>query len=108
MSPVTPRSAATSPGRFPGGVEEEIGPRRPGAIYQNVSGAFEVLALVTDSARATQMLKRTARWALVVRDVLHPDAQPFVVGSVWTCSDYLVRPAKAAAPEAPASFAAAA
>ncbi|MEU9313435.1 hypothetical protein [Streptomyces sp. NPDC048256] len=71
---------------------DEIGPRRPGAIYQNVSGRFEVLALITDSREAAQLLRRdSARWAVIVRDTLRPDGQPFAVGSVWTTSDYLLR-----------------
>ncbi|MEU5709943.1 MULTISPECIES: hypothetical protein [Streptomyces] len=78
-------------------VEDEIGPRRPGAIYQNVDGRFEVLALVINPADAAQLLRRTAaRWALIVRDTLRPEAQPFAVGTVWTDSDYLIRPAKPA------------
>uniref|UniRef100_UPI003F492B92 hypothetical protein n=1 Tax=Streptomyces achromogenes TaxID=67255 RepID=UPI003F492B92 len=76
-------------------VQDEIGPRQPGAIYQNVDGRFEVLALVTDPADAAQLLRRkAARWAVIVRDTLRPDAQPFAVGTVWTDSDYLIRPAK--------------
>ncbi|AGS73875.1 hypothetical protein [Streptomyces collinus] len=75
-------------------VQDEIGPRRPGAIYQNVDGRFEVLALVTVPADAAQLLRRAAaRWAVIVRDTLRPDGQPFAVGTVWTDSDYLVRPA---------------
>ncbi|MFG2637946.1 hypothetical protein ACGFX8_29660 [Streptomyces sp. NPDC048362] len=76
-------------------VEHEIGPRRSGAIYQNVDGRFEVLALVMDPADAAQLLGRSAaRWALIVRDTLRPQGQHFTVGSVWTTSDYLIRPAK--------------
>ncbi|MFH7340634.1 hypothetical protein [Streptomyces sp. KHY 26] len=76
-------------------VQDEIGPRQPGAIYQNTDGRFEVLALVTNPADAAQLLRRTAaRWAVIVRDTLRPDAQPFAVGTVWTDSDYLIRPAK--------------
>ncbi|MFJ8351512.1 hypothetical protein ACIQ9J_35195 [Streptomyces sp. NPDC094153] len=78
-------------------VQDEIGPRRPGAIYQNVDGRFEVLALVTDPAEAAQLLRRdSARWAVIVRDTLRPEVIPFAVGSVWTTSDYLIRPAKSA------------
>ncbi|MEU9631493.1 hypothetical protein AB0D89_32480 [Streptomyces luteogriseus] len=81
--------------------EQEIGPRRPGAIYQNVDGRFEALALITAPAEAAQLLRRaSARWAVIVRDTLRPDGQPFAVGSVWTTSDYLIRPAKAAEPAA--------
>ncbi|MEV5082127.1 hypothetical protein ACFCYB_30265 [Streptomyces sp. NPDC056309] len=76
--------------------DEEIGPRQPGAIYQNVDGRFEVLALITDPAEAAQLLRRAARWAVIVRDTLRPDGQPFAVGSVWTTSDYLIRPARTA------------
>ncbi|SEE67820.1 hypothetical protein SAMN05216532_8350 [Streptomyces sp. 2231.1] len=75
-------------------INDQIGPRRPGAIYQNIDGCFEVLALVTVPADAAQLLRRAAaRWAVVVRDTLRPDGQPFAVGSVWTTSDYLIRPA---------------
>ncbi|MEU3343037.1 hypothetical protein [Streptomyces sp. NPDC006668] len=71
---------------------DEIGPRRPGAIYQNISGRFEVLALVTDPGEAAQLLRRGgARWAVIVRDTLRPDGQPFAIGSAWTDSDYLLR-----------------
>jgi hypothetical protein len=78
-------------------VNEEIGPRRPGAIYQNVDGRFEVLALITDPGEAARLLRRDgARWAVIVRDTLRPDGQPFAVGSVWTTSDYLIRPARTA------------
>ncbi|CAM5608534.1 hypothetical protein SROCM77S_06826 [Streptomyces rochei] len=78
-------------------VQEEIGPRLPGAIYSNVDGRFEVLALIPDPAEAAKLLRRTAaRWALIVRDTLRPDGEPFAIGSVWTTSDYLVRPARTA------------
>ncbi|MYS71498.1 hypothetical protein GTY88_13850 [Streptomyces sp. SID5926] len=78
-------------------VQDEIGPRLPGAIYANVDGRFEVLALITNPTDAAQLLRRTAaRWALIVRDTLRPDGDPFAVGSVWTTSDYLVRPARTA------------
>lgn len=78
-------------------VQDEIGPRLPGAIYANVDGRFEVLALITNPTDAAQLLGRTAaRWALIVRDTLRPDGDPFAVGSVWTTSDYLVRPARTA------------
>ncbi|MFJ4633050.1 hypothetical protein [Streptomyces sp. NPDC088847] len=73
-------------------VDREVGPRRPGAIYQNSDGRFEVLALVTDPREAAQLLRRdSARWAVIVRDTLRADGQPFAVGSVWTVSDHLIR-----------------
>ncbi|MFB7657924.1 MULTISPECIES: hypothetical protein [unclassified Streptomyces] len=77
-------------------VQDEIGPRLPGAIYTNTDGRFEVLALITDPVQATQLLRRAARWALIIRDTLRADGQPYAVGSVWTTSDYLVRPARTA------------
>ncbi|MFH8939550.1 hypothetical protein [Streptomyces griseosporeus] len=75
-------------------IDEQIGPRQPGAIYQNQDGAFEVLAVARDPELARALLNRQcAQWALIVRDVLRPDGEPFAVGSVWTTSDWLVREA---------------
>ncbi len=77
------------------GIDDQIGPRAMGAIYQNVSGAFEVLAVIRDPERARELLKRRcAQWALIVRDVLRPDGEPFAIGDVWTTSDHLVRAAR--------------
>ncbi|MET9427909.1 MULTISPECIES: hypothetical protein [unclassified Streptomyces] len=82
-------------------VEAQIGPRQPGAIYQNADGAFEVVALIRDPQRARELLRRRcAQWAVIVKDVLRPGAEPFAIGSAWTSSDYLVREAKAAAASA--------
>lgn len=76
---------------------DEIGPRLPGAIYANVDGRFEVLALITTPPEAARLLRRTsARWAVIVRDTLRADGQPFAVGSVWTNEDHLVRPGRTA------------
>ncbi|MFI5808416.1 hypothetical protein [Streptomyces sp. NPDC051561] len=83
-------------------LDEQIGPRRPGAIYQTSLGQYEVLVLITDPAEAAQLLRRdAAQWALIVRDVLRPDGQPYAIGDVWTMSDYLVRSAPATAAYAP-------
>ncbi|MEW2467897.1 hypothetical protein AB0919_23175 [Streptomyces sp. NPDC046994] len=72
-------------------VEEQIGPRTKGVIYQNCDGAFEVLSVILDPQQARELLKRRcAQWALIVREVLRPDGEPFPVGSVWTDSDHLV------------------
>ncbi|MCX4581380.1 hypothetical protein OHB41_51470 [Streptomyces sp. NBC_01571] len=84
--------------------EEEIGPRHPGALYQNATGAFEVLVLITDPSEAAQLLRRdSARWAVIVRDVLRADGEPFVTGAVWTSEDRLVRPGRANEKFAPAA-----
>ncbi|MFI1700622.1 hypothetical protein [Streptomyces bobili] len=78
-------------------IDHQIGPRAAGAIYENVDGAFEVVAVVRDPLRARELLKRRcAQWAVIVKDVLRPGAEPFAVGSVWTTSDRLVREAATA------------
>ncbi|MFJ5779914.1 hypothetical protein [Streptomyces sp. NPDC093094] len=77
-------------------VAQQIGPRGVGAIYRNADGAFEVLRLVLDPELARALLRRRCvQWALVIRDVLRPDGESFVIGSVWTTSDHLVREADA-------------
>ncbi|MDI3101865.1 hypothetical protein QJ054_33005 [Streptomyces sp. AN-3] len=75
-------------------VDHQIGPRVVGAIYRNTDAAFEVQAVIRNPEQARALLKRRcAQWALIVKDVLRPDAQPYAIGSVWTDSDYLVREA---------------
>ncbi|MFH8698994.1 hypothetical protein [Streptomyces chartreusis] len=72
-------------------VDAQIGPRAEGVTYRNVSGAFEVLAVIRDPERARHLLRRRcAQWALMVKDVLRPGAQPFAIGDVWTSSDQLI------------------
>lgn len=39
-------------------VDAQIGPRAKGVTYRNVSGAFEVLAVIRDPERARQLLRR--------------------------------------------------
>ncbi|MGR3935224.1 hypothetical protein [Streptomyces sp. BRA346] len=78
-------------------VRDEIGPRRPGAIYATEGGRYEVLALVTDPKKAAGLLGRAAaRWAVIVRDTLHPQGEPYAIGTAWTITDYLIRPGKPA------------
>lgn len=73
-------------------IDTQIGPRTEGAVYQNIDGAFEVLEVVRDPQRARELLgRRSSQWAVVLRDVLRHDGQPFAVGSVWTSADQLVR-----------------
>jgi hypothetical protein len=82
-------------------VDAQIGPRAPGVIYENQTGAYEVLALTRDPQKARQWLgRRSAQWALVVKNVLYPDAQPTTVGTVWTNEDRVVREAGTAARKA--------
>ena len=79
-------------------IDTQIGPRIEGATYQNVDGIFLVLDVVRDPERARELLgRRSAQWALVVRDVLRHDGQPFAIGSVWTTADQLVPTATASA-----------
>lgn len=71
---------------------QAIGPRSEGAIYENVDGAFRVLELVTDPGKARELLhRRSAQFAVIVRDMRREDGQPFAVGSVWTTSDRLLK-----------------
>ncbi|MEU3520659.1 hypothetical protein ABZ770_36305 [Streptomyces sp. NPDC006654] len=71
-------------------VDDEIGPRTVGAIYQTSISAYEVLAVIRDPKRASGLLKRTALWALIVRDIYRVDGEPYAVGDTWTTSDHLV------------------
>ncbi|MGY4983933.1 hypothetical protein ACWCYL_43620 [Streptomyces sp. 900105755] len=84
-------------------VDAEIGPRAVGAIYQTSISAYEVLAVIRDPDRASALLKRTALWAVIVRDIMRVDAEPYVVGDVWTTSDHLVREGRTPAAYAPAA-----
>jgi hypothetical protein len=92
--PLAVASDSTTPEALRRVVDEQIGPRSEGAIYQNQDGAFEVIAVVRDPEHAGELLRRRcAQWALIVKDVLRPGGEPFAIGSVWTTSDYLVREA---------------
>ncbi|MGW5658250.1 hypothetical protein [Streptomyces humi] len=85
-------------------VDNEIGPRAVGAIYQTSISAYEVLAVIRDPERASSLLKRAALWAVIVRDIMRADAEPYAVGDTWTTSDHLVREGR----RFPAAFAPAA
>lgn len=68
----------------------EIGPRTPGTVYDNASGAFRVLAVVTDHAEARRVLRRNAaRFAVLVRDC-HAGTE-YYTGAVWTGSDRVLK-----------------
>jgi hypothetical protein len=70
----------------------QIGPRRPGTVYDNVDGAFRVLDVITNPSEARRILKRrSAQFAIIVIDTLRPDAEPFPIGSVWTGSDRVLK-----------------
>ncbi|MER7577487.1 hypothetical protein [Streptomyces sp. NPDC126514] len=77
-------------------VSSEIGPRSAGAIYRNTDGVFEVLVVTRDPERAPQLLRRrSAQWAVIVKDITRPGAEPVAVGSAWTTSDFLEREGEA-------------
>ncbi|MGW2964957.1 hypothetical protein ACWDGI_41830 [Streptomyces sp. NPDC001220] len=84
-------------------VDAEIGPRAVGAIYQTSISAYEVLAVIRDPERASALLKRTALWAVIVRDIMRADAEPYAVGDTWTTSDHLVREGRTPASYVPAA-----
>ncbi|MPY36720.1 hypothetical protein FNH09_37535 [Streptomyces adustus] len=80
-----------------------MGPRTVGAIYQTSISAYEVLAVIRDPERASALLRRTALWAVIVRDIMRADAEPYAVGDTWTTSDRLVREGRTPAAYAPAA-----
>lgn len=68
----------------------EIGPRAVGTVYDNASGAFRVLAVVTDPSEARRILRRNAaRFAILVRDC-HAGTEHYT-GAIWTGSDRVLR-----------------
>ncbi|MGW2689604.1 hypothetical protein ACWC6I_41425 [Streptomyces sp. NPDC001414] len=105
----TPDRPATAGGRThpqrDARVDSEIGPRAVGAIYQTSISAYEVLAVIRDPERASALLKRSALFAVIVRDIMRVDAEPYAVGDTWTTSDHLVLLREG---RAPAAYAAAA
>jgi hypothetical protein len=69
---------------------QQIGPRRPGVVYDNASGTFEVRAIVTDLAEARRILRRNAaRFAILIRDV-HAGTEHYT-GATWTGSDRVLK-----------------
>ncbi|MEV8248099.1 hypothetical protein AB0R01_30650 [Streptomyces rochei] len=69
---------------------QQIGPRRPGLVYDNATGTFEVRAVITDLAEARRILRRNAaRFAVLVRD-LHAGTE-YYTGATWTGSDRVLK-----------------
>lgn len=67
-----------------------IGPRKPGTVYDNASGLFQVLAVITDPSEARRILRRrAARYAILVRD-LHAGTEHYT-GATWTGSDRVLK-----------------
>lgn len=68
----------------------QIGPRRPGVVYDNASGTYEVRAIITDLAEARRILRRNAaRFAILIRD-LHAGTEHYT-GATWTGSDRVLK-----------------
>lgn len=70
-------------------VSAQIGPRRPGVVYDNVDGIYAVLA-VHDAADARRILKRrAAQFAITVHDLVTDSVS--TIGTVWTGSDRVLK-----------------
>jgi hypothetical protein len=69
---------------------EQIGPRREGTVYDNASGLFRVLEVVTDPSEARRILRRnSARFAVRIFD-MHAGTEHYT-GAVWTGSDRVLK-----------------
>ncbi|MFF1358778.1 hypothetical protein [Streptomyces sp. NPDC058297] len=67
-------------------VADQIGPRAEGVVYDNGSGTFKVLAVVTDASEARRILRRrAAQFAIEVVDIF-TGAREYTC-TVWTGSD---------------------
>jgi plastocyanin domain-containing protein len=71
-------------------VADQIGPRQAGTVYDNASGIFEVLQVITDPSEARRILRRNAaQFAIEVVD-LHAGTAHYT-GAVWTGSDRVLK-----------------
>jgi hypothetical protein len=71
-------------------IARQIGPRRPGTVYDNATGTYEVVTVITDRDEARRRLRRrAAQFAVEIRD-LHT-GQTDLVGTVWTGSDRVLK-----------------
>lgn len=67
-------------------IASQVGPRKPGFIYRNVDGVFEVINVTTDRAEARRLLNRqSAQFAITVLNRLTGAVD--TIGSVWTSCD---------------------
>ena len=73
-----------------GSTASEIGPRTPGTVFDNASGVFRVIEVVTDASEARRILRRNAaKFAVLVRD-LHTGTEHYT-GAIWTGSDRVLK-----------------
>lgn len=67
-------------------VAADIGPRAEGVIYDNASGTYRVLNVVTDPSEARRILRRrAAQFAIEIVDIF--TGQRDYTCTVWTGSD---------------------
>lgn len=90
LSPDVQHSTTKTPqtsGSFPA---DQIGPRTPGTVFDNASGVFRVLEVVTTPSEARRVLKRNAaKFAVLVKDL--GAGTEFYTGAVWTGSDRVLK-----------------
>lgn len=84
------RHMATRTAAVPDSTSAQIGPRKPGTVYDNAAGMYRVLAVVTDQSEARRILRRNAaKFAVLVQD-MHTSATHYT-GAVWTGSDRVLK-----------------
>jgi hypothetical protein len=71
-------------------VADQIGPRRPGVVYDNADGIFEVLEVTTNRDEARRILKRrAAQFAITVHERTTDTIG--TICTVWTGSDRVLK-----------------
>ncbi|WP_329203924.1 hypothetical protein [Streptomyces sp. NBC_01435] len=71
-------------------VAGQIGPRKPGVVYDNADGVFEVLAVTTDRTEARRVLRRrAAQFAIIVHDRTADTVG--AIGTAWTGTDRVLK-----------------
>ncbi|MGA5670051.1 hypothetical protein ACPCTG_31790 [Streptomyces pseudogriseolus] len=79
-----------APSTTPDSTAQQIGPRRPGLVYDNATSTYEVRAVITDLTEARRILRRqAARFAILVRD-LNAGTEHYT-GATWTGSDRVLK-----------------
>lgn len=70
-------------------VAGQIGPRRPGLVYDNVDGVFEVIEIHTATEARRILKRRAAQFAVTVLNV--HTSTVHTTGAVWTGSDRVLK-----------------
>ncbi|MFD8777549.1 hypothetical protein [Streptomyces sp. NPDC059916] len=85
-TPTTPIDAGQADEALRRSVAADIGPRAEGVVYDNASGTFKVLAVVTDPSEARRILRRrAAQFAIEIMDIFTGERD--YTCTVWTGSD---------------------